>query len=217
MPQLSAEVRWFGLGPIPDDLRNWFREPTSAFPYPAGGGCSRTDVYLRFKQPELSIKRRGDKEGFEVKGLVDTVPWQFQLGKATVLPQLLCKWSTTELEVPAVLPVVKTVKVRWLRKFDTAGDPREIELGAGDTREDPLDSKERPDVGCNVELTHVTTGGIDWWTFGAESFAFGQPGQTTALVSQGLQRTMQALSNRATIDLRHARYQGYGEWIAAME
>ena len=44
--QLSAEVRWFGLGPVPDDLKGWFQEPASAFRYPAGGGRSRTDVYL---------------------------------------------------------------------------------------------------------------------------------------------------------------------------
>src|SRR5262245_6397629 len=106
MQQLSAEVRWFGLGAIPDDLRNWFLEPASAFVYPAGGGRSRTDVYLRFKEPELSIKRRGGKKGFEVKGLVDTIPWQFQLGEIGVLPQLLCKWSSTELQV-AELPVVE--------------------------------------------------------------------------------------------------------------
>ena len=93
-------------------------------------------------------------------------------------------------ERPIVLnvPVVETVKVRWLRKFDTAGDPREIQLGAGEVGEDPLLSEERPDVGCNIELTSVATGGTTWWTFGAESFAFGQPGQTTALVHKGLQR-----------------------------
>jgi hypothetical protein len=216
MQQLSAEVRWFGLGAIPGDLSNWFLEPASAFVYPAEGGRSRTDVYLRFKEPELSIKRRGGKKGFEVKGLVDTIPWQFQLGKINVLPQLLCKWSSTELQV-ADLPVVETVKVRWLRKFDTAGGPREIELGAGEAGEDPVISEERPDIGCNVELTSVRTGGTTWWTFGAESFAFGQPGQTTALVGQGLQRLTEALSDRATIDLRHARYQGYGEWIAGMK
>jgi hypothetical protein len=196
-------------------LGNWFLESTHAFRYSAGGGHSRTDVYLGLKETELSIKKRGGKKGFEVKGLVDDIPWQFQLGQVTVVPQLLCKWSSTELEV-ANVPLVETVKVRWLRKFDTAGDPREIQLGAGDAGEDPLLSEERPDVGCNIELTSVTSSGTTWWTFGAESFAFGQPGRTTALVSQGLQRVMQALSNRGTVDLRRARYLGYAEWIAAM-
>lgn len=213
--QLSAEVRWFGLGSLPDDLKSWFLGPTHAFRYPAGGGHSRTDVYLLHKETELSIKKRGGKKGFEVKGMVDAIPWDFRLGQVTVTPQLLCKWSTSELEI-AHVPVVETVKIRWLRKFDTAGCPRELQLGAGDVGEDPVVSKERPDVGCNIELTSVTTGETTWWTFGAESFAFGQPGQTTILVSQGLQRVMQAVSSRATIDLRRARYQGYGEWIAAM-
>jgi hypothetical protein len=213
--QLSAEVRWFGLGPVPDDLKGWFLKPASAFRFPAGGGCSRTDVYLHFKEPELSIKRRGGKRGFEVKGLVDDVPWKLQFGQVTVVPQLLCKWSSTELEV-AQLPIVETVKVRWLRKFDTTADPREIQLGGGDSGEEPLRSEERPEIGCNLELTSVTTRGATWWTFGAESFAFGQRGQTTALASQGLQRTMQALSGQAIVDLRNARYEGYGEWIAAL-
>src|SRR3954463_15054929 len=95
MQQLSAEVRWFGLGSFPDDLRDWFLDPAGAFAYPAGGGHSRTDVYLRFKEPELSIKRRGGKTGFEVKGLVDVILPQIQLGKIAILPQLLCKWSST--------------------------------------------------------------------------------------------------------------------------
>jgi hypothetical protein len=93
-------------------------------------------MYLHFKEPELSIKRRGGKKGFEVKGLVDDVSWRLQFGGVTVVPQLLCKWSSTELEV-AQLPVVEIVKVRWLRKFDTTADPREIQLGAGDSGEDP--------------------------------------------------------------------------------
>ena len=111
-----------------------------------------------------------------MKGLVDAIPWRFELGQVSVVPQLLCKWSSSDLEIGNV-PIAETVKVRWLRKFETAGDPREIQLGAGDTGEDPLVSEERPDIGCNVELTTVTIGGTIWWTFGAESFAFGQPGQ----------------------------------------
>jgi hypothetical protein len=213
--QLSAEVRWFGLGPLPDDLKTWFREPATAFRYPAGGGRSRTDVYLRFKEPELSFKRRGGKKDFEVKGLVDAIPWQLQFGEVSVLPQLLCKWSSAELKV-ADLPVVETVKVRWLRKFDTAADLLEIQLGAGEFGEDPIRPEERPEIGCNLELTSVTTDGSTWWTFGAESFAFGQRGQTTTFASQGLQRTMQALSSHAMVDLRNSRYEGYGEWIAAL-
>src|SRR5262249_28881603 len=118
--QLSAEIRWFGLGSLPDDLKSWFLGPAHAFQYSAGGGHSRTDVYLLLKETELSIKKRGGKRGFEVKGLVDAIPWALQFGQITVTPQLLCKWSSTELEV-ANVPVLETVKVRYLRKFDPAG------------------------------------------------------------------------------------------------
>ena len=41
------------------------------------------------------------------------------------------------------------------------------------------------------------------------------PGQTIALVGQGLLRTMQALAGHAKIDLRGARYVGYAEWLSA--
>src|SRR5262249_48020935 len=133
--QLTAEVRWFGLGSLTDDLKSWFLGPAHAFRYSAGGGHSRTDGYLLLKETELSIKKRGGERGFEGKGLVGAIPWAFQLGQVTVTPQLLCKWSSTDLEV-ANVPVVETVKVRWLRKFDTANDPCEIQLGAGDVGEE---------------------------------------------------------------------------------
>src|SRR5262245_31009040 len=87
--QLSAEVRWFGLGSLPDDLKSWFLGRAHAFRYSAGGGHSRTDVYLLLKETELSIKKRGGKRGFEVKGLVDAIPWAFQRGESR-LPRSFC-------------------------------------------------------------------------------------------------------------------------------
>lgn len=213
--QVSAEVRWFQVGAIPDDLREWFCDPAPTFRYRVGGGHPRPDVYLLLRETELGIKSRGGKKGLEVKGLVDVMPWQIHFGAMSVVPQLFCKWASEELEL-ANLPAVETVKTRWLRKFDTAvEDPCEIRLGAGDFGEDPILKSERPDVGCNVELTSVTKGNETWWTFGAESFAFGQPGQTVNLVGQGLLRVMEVLASHAKIDLRGAQYLGYAEWILA--
>jgi hypothetical protein len=213
--QVSAEVRWFQVGSVPDDLREWFCEPAPDFRHLVGGGRQRIDVYLLIQESELGIKSRGGKRGLEVKGLVDVLPWQLDFGQVSVVPQLFCKWSSAQLEV-ANLPTVETVKTRWLRKFDTAAvDLREIPLGAGDFGEDPIMKSERPDVGCNVELTSVTKGNETWWTFGAESFAFGRPGRTLELVEQGLLRAMQALRSYAKIDLRGAQYLGYAEWLAA--
>jgi hypothetical protein len=213
--QVSAEVRWFQVGFVPDDLKKWFCEPASDFRHRVGGGRQRRDVYLLTQESELGIKSRGGKKGLEVKGLVDVLSWQLDFGQVSVVPQLFCKWSSEELEF-ANLPTVEIVKTRWLRKFDTATvDPREIQLGAGDYGEEPIVKNERPDVGCNIELTSVRKGDETWWTFGAESFAFGRPGRTVELVNQGLLRAMQALPSHANVDLREARYMGYAEWLAA--
>jgi hypothetical protein len=115
MPQVSAEVRWFGSGAAPEDLHGWFCE-TGAFRYPVGGGHEREDVYLQLKDTGLSIKARGGKAGFEVKGLIGTASWKLQFGRVTVGPQLLCKWSSAELQIERKR-AVDTMKVRWLRKF----------------------------------------------------------------------------------------------------
>ena len=219
----ASEVRHAGIcrsalvpsGSIPDDLKKWFCEPAPDFRHRVGGGHQRIDVYVLIQDSELGIKSRGGKKGFEVKGLVDVLPWQLDFGQMSVVPQLFCKWSSGQLEF-ADLPAVETVKTRWLRKFNTAAvDLREIRLGGADFGEDPMVKSERPDIGCNIELTSVTKGNETWWTFGAESFAFGRPGRTVELVDQGLHRAMQALPGHAKVDLRGARYLGYAEWLTA--
>jgi hypothetical protein len=213
--QVTAEVRWFQVGLVPDDLKQWFCEPARHFRCRVGGGRQRIDGYLLIQETELGIKSRGGKKGLEVKGLVDVLPWQLDFGHVSVVPQLFCKWGSGQLEF-GNLPAIEIVKTRWLRKFDTAAvDPREIQLGGGDFGEDPVVKNERPDVGCNVELASVTKGNETWWTLGAESFAFGRPGRTVDLVDQGLLRTMKALTSHAKVDLRGARYLGYAAWLAA--
>lgn len=212
--QLSAEVRWFQIGSIPDALRTWFIEPAAGFRSPVGGGQVRQDVYLQIEEPELNIKRRGGRPGVEVKGLLDVLPTQLAFGRVAVTPQMFCKWSSEALEF-ATLPTVEVVKTRWMRKFDTASDqPREITLGSGELAEEPAVTNERVDVGCNVELTELVSVGESWWTFGAESFAYGQPGRTIELIGDALCRTMQMLSRLGDVDLRAAEYLNYGKWIA---
>jgi hypothetical protein len=212
--QLSAEVRWFRSGVVPDAFRTWFLEPAAGFRSPVGGGRVRKDIYLQIKEPELNIKRRGGKPGLDVKGLLDVLPTQLAFGRVAVTPQMFCKWSSEELDF-AALPTVEVVKTRWMRQFDTAPDqPREITLGSGEFAEEPAVTSERLDVGCNVELTEIVRRNESWWTFGAESFAFGQPGRTTELIRDALFRTMQMLSRLGDVDLRAAEYLNYGKWIA---
>src|ERR1035438_5096441 len=66
--KVSAEIRYFWRGAAPGGLEEWFRSGEGQ-PFPAGGGESRLDEYLRdADQTELSVKRRGEELGVEVKG-----------------------------------------------------------------------------------------------------------------------------------------------------
>ena len=61
----SAELRWFWRGRCPQPVYDWFFESG----LPPGGGQSRVDRYIPQRgEPDISLKRRGDKPDFEVKG-----------------------------------------------------------------------------------------------------------------------------------------------------
>lgn len=168
--QVSAEIRWFWKESLPAGLEEWFQSK-DVHRCAAGGGDTRTDEYLREPprdtvQAELGVKRRGGKDGVEVKGLVSVVQDGVVAGPFAGPIEIWSKWSTQSLHVQ---DVVSTEKLRWLRKFDTGGDtPAEVPLGSD---EKPVD-KDRPlpERGCNVELTRVTCAGKVWWTLGFESF-----------------------------------------------
>ena len=60
----SAELRWFWRGRCPQPVYDWFFESG----LPPGGGQSRVDRYIPQRgEPDISLKRRGDKPDFEVK------------------------------------------------------------------------------------------------------------------------------------------------------
>jgi len=66
---ISAEIRWFWRGSCPQPVRDWFFKSG----LPPGGGYSRIDRYaFERHEAEISLKKRGDKREFEVKGLVTT-------------------------------------------------------------------------------------------------------------------------------------------------
>ena len=90
--QVWAEVRWFHLGAVPEDLITWFCQPALDFHHRVSGGRQRKDVYLLFPETELSIKSRGGKKGLEVKGFLDVVvlaaPLQASLRVAAAVLQM---------------------------------------------------------------------------------------------------------------------------------
>jgi hypothetical protein len=144
----SAELRWFWRGRCPQPVYDWFFKSG----LPPGGGRSRVDRYIPQRgEPDISLKRRGDKPDFEVKGLV-TTRRSPELEPLAPHIEIWCKWSCT-IRGLKLADEVAVTKTRWLRKFDTSKYVRsEIPLGAS---EKPAPGHSLPAQGCNVELTEV--------------------------------------------------------------
>lgn len=203
--QVSAEIRWFWPNKEPTDLARWFKDQT-VHNLPAGGGESRTDLYLVDpNQIELGIKSRGGKSGIEVKGLVSTLEPGLINPPFSGPIELWTKWSSSSLHLESD-ETVRIEKTRWLRKFDTSTEcPREIEL---DSAERPRSGEPFPKSGCNVEFTALTIAGHHpWWTLGFE--AFGSLGE----VAQSLQAVALLLVGRNPPTLEDGLRSSYPEWL----
>jgi hypothetical protein len=161
---VSAEMRWFWPNECPDRFDAWFQAGS-----PSPGVGRREDEYLHERgQTELGIKRRGEKPGLEIKGLVAVLPPSRDPAPFVGVIEIWCKWP---LSAPPLsdLPTVKTQKKRWLRKFDMTGpQPIETPMSKDDA---PMDHRPLPRQGCNVELTRIELEQEEvWWTFGFEAF-----------------------------------------------
>jgi hypothetical protein len=104
--------------------------------------------------------------------------------------------------------LVRTQKLRWLRKFDTE------QVSTRAPKEIPLDSFEQPKtgsppaLGCNVELTELQTSTADvWWTFAFEAFG------TIYTVERSLHDVAKELSQRNPPDLGAGILASYPIWL----
>lgn len=223
MRQVSAELRWFLDANHATEVHTftkWFAQG----PYPPGGGRLRTDVYsIDPTTIEIGVKDRGGKPGLEIKVLVDDQLSSMRVGTRTASTQL---WSKVTSQIIA-LPVASekrttTHKWRSLRKFELVGDAvEEVELGAGALGEDPKRDR-RPDLGCNVEWTHVEVPGHrDAWTFGLEAFAYGAAAvPLISTLERALSRTIDALGVRNSgVPVLDERWHelSYPAWLRGIE
>ena len=199
--QVSAEIRYWWRNAEPGGLAEWF----SAGDFAPGGGAARVDEYLRQPgQAELGIKRRGEKPGVEIKGLV-------ALGReraAEPFPgqvEIWCKWASAAIRIDPAAAIAIS-KQRRLRKFATeAGEAREIAL---DARELPASGEPLPAAGCNVEWTALRLpDGALWWTLGFE--AFGPLGS----VERHLEMGIAAMAARHPPELKPDLVASYPAWL----
>jgi hypothetical protein len=165
--QVSAEIRYFWMGSVPSEIKDWYFVGSQQ-PFPVGGGGTRVDEYFRdTSQNELGAKRRGGGRGIEFKGLVEypdfelAFPFQGQV-------EIWAKWATMAVEIGGTT-TISVEKRRWLRKLDMGGPaPIEIHL---DSEGGPIGNNRIPDEGCNIELVELRLNGGDvWWTFALEAF-----------------------------------------------
>lgn len=192
----SAEIRWF----LPDkgqwdQLLNWFRlqnqlplneqgqyEPKTITEAFVKMEKERTDEYLLLPDCDsVSVKQRQGK--LEVKALV-MGPRPFSLDGVIGRMDEWTKWSfepsdgrkqSLEIELDQSGPWRKVIKSRFLQKysFDSGS------LVA-------ISPDQRPDTGCNVELTvvEVKSNINTWFTFGFESF--GPSGRVMAILDESV-------------------------------
>jgi len=166
--QLSAELRWFSKEPVAD-LERWFTQPLQNIAPWRDPNDPRCDLYLAdHLQDQLGIKRRGKKDGVEVKGLVCENARHIRSFPFVGEIEIWSKWSSNVLST-TTHPTFETNKTRWLRKFDTSNGVREVKL---DSAGNLPGGAQLPARGCNVEFTKVVVMPTEdeWWSFGFESF-----------------------------------------------
>lgn len=199
---LSAEVRWFWEGRMPE-LKRWF----GSGPFAPGGGEVRVDTYaVDPAQLELGVKSRGNKPGLEVKALVSERQSR-GIGQLLSATQIWTKVSSTVLSLDG-LPAMAANKRRWLRKFDTGGSTvTEIELGEDERPK----AGGLPDDGCNVELTEVWLEDPErvWTTLGFEAFG------SFDRVERSLAATLTQMSAVAMPNIGAGEALSYPAWLAA--
>jgi hypothetical protein len=205
---LSAEVRWFRRGDAGEALRQCFETPG------CGGGCERVDVYsIDPFSDELGIKQREGRPGVEVKALVHPAVGHWRLGSRSGALQLWTRSASRVLTLPP-LTTKTTRKTRLVRIFEaSATGVRELALGAGPFREDPVGER-RPPLGCHIELARVEIDGDRWSTFGVQSFAEDAGQVAMADVSGCLRPMFEYLSERGIgSELEGWEEKSYPRWL----
>lgn len=220
----SAELRWFlsEQGQC-DPLLEWFRlqnqlpmrEDGQYDPQTAAGPfvkqeLERTDEYLLFPDSDtVSVKQRQGR--LEVKALVSG-PRPYSWGGVVGRLDQWVKWSfdpshsiadELEIELDQSGPWRKVVKQRYLQKYS---------FDSGLVAVSP---DQRPDTGCNIELTVIgvkaTIG--TWLTFGFE--AFGPSGRVLALLDQAVQHYF-TVHGPAPVRLEGRDSLSYPAWLALL-
>lgn len=161
---LTAELRWFNRGTIPEEISHWFEQGCLGDLAPPeeredlylySGGCEYLGIKLR--QGRLEIKWRQAELG--VVHLGDSVE-----GKAEKWGKWLCQDPTAQSFQPADVigekAWVGVKKVRSQRQYQILANKSIIAV--------PLTKSIAQ--GCTFELTQLSIKGNTWWSLAFEAF-----------------------------------------------
>jgi hypothetical protein len=203
----SAELRWFvrSSGDNWQRAHDWFAPADPALQHREP---ERTDAYLQLPASiTVGVKQRQGR--FEIK--TQTVaPRLFEPGTAGISGHLdeWVKWSfasrdpaALEVELLQAGPWRTVIKDRHLQKYAEA-----------DGTISPASPADRPDQGCNVELTRLafSPGQWDWFTIGFE--AFGPPARVSSILTASAERFF-AQHAGVPLALQAADSLGYPEFL----
>ncbi|MCE7988955.1 MAG: hypothetical protein DYG89_47985 [Caldilinea sp. CFX5] len=162
---VSAEIRWFYGGELPQATLDWF-----CYDELVSAPEERTDRYLIFPGSEsvgMKVRKYGDKHNLEVKALRGGTETLHLPNGVTGRTECWVKWSYGEEPVAPLVQAllaqangsVDVQKKRWLRKFSLdSGQPA------------PVSTDQRPAEGCTVELTQLHVQDRPYWTLALEAF-----------------------------------------------
>lgn len=188
----------------PREINSWFMAGELS---PGGGRWRQDDYLLDPLQTELGIKKRGQKPGVEIKGLVETLHHNLDPNSHISPIEIWCKWNSGSLSIDRC-PTLQVQKLRRLRRFDgTSGRFIEIPL---DENENARSGRSMPGRGFNVELTEIKVGRREeiWWTFGVEAFG-------DLEFAEGCVRFVQGeLASIAKEVFQSARWLSYPAWLS---
>ena len=205
----TSELRWFGSGPLPPEVEDWFTGANFV-----GTREHRRDLYQLTGLTDVGVKRRSGRT-VEAKIRMAVGPrMAIGHGLEATFDQWR-KWRPSEGD--AIWPtrqarwvaVDKTVLTRTIADTDSgyAGD----DGGASDSGNAGDDGAAAMVAGCDVELAAITIGGLEAWTFGLE--AFGPQAQRGRAAISAWEQVVAEVGEPRDLGSRFDLADGYPAWL----
>lgn len=189
-PMITREVRWFFEGPLPADVRTWFKDGARR-----GVRECRTDVYdRRVAESGVGIKRR---DGAEIDA----------------------KHMVGDPEIVEFLPGVTGRVEDWEKTGESGLDVGRDQVVVSKeiltlTFDHPESSADEP-IGCEAELASIRVGSHRAWSLCFETY--GDPGSRAEALQIGIGRLLGKGQLPAALSLSVSHSFGYPQWITRLE